>query len=50
MEELCRRCKNEGCKRETEEFRNSKLPVCIDMENNPEHWDELEVRYFQEEL
>ena len=38
MHELCERCWNKGCK-ENEELRNEKLPVCIDMEENPEHWD-----------
>ena len=49
MDELCKRCWNEGCKKETEEFRENKLPVCKDMEEHPDDWDKMEVQYFQEE-
>ena len=49
MDELCKRCWNEGCKKATEEFRENKLPVCKDMEEHPDEWDKMEVQYFQEE-
>ena len=49
MDELCKRCWNEGCRNKGEEFMNNKLLVCKDMEAHPDEWDKMEVRCFQEE-
>ena len=41
METLCERCWNIHCK-ENEKLRQSKVDVCIDMNEHPEHWEDDE--------
>lgn len=43
MDDICKDCWNDGCKKQSEEFRNNKLPVCRDMIEHPEHWGEENV-------
>ena len=38
MDDLCVNCWNDGCKSQSNEFRNDKLPVCKDMVGHPENW------------
>lgn len=48
MEDICKRCWNEGCKVK-EELRQSKVDVCIDMEEHPENWEGLDDLYEEED-
>lgn len=43
VEEVCKNCWNDGCKKASEEFRNNKLPVCKDMIEHPENWNEEDI-------
>lgn len=45
MHKYCKDCWNEDCRNASEEFRNKKLDVCIDMIEHPEHWEEDEFYY-----
>lgn len=48
MDEICKNCWNEGCKL-NEKLRQSKVDVCIDMHEHPEHWDNYNPFYIEEE-
>lgn len=43
LDDICRKCWNDGCKARSEEFRKDKLPVCKDMIEHPENWNEERV-------
>ena len=43
MDDLCINCWNDGCKSRSDEFRKDKLPVCRDMIEHPENWNEERV-------
>lgn len=43
MDDICKNCWNDDCKARSEEFRNEKLPVCRDMVEHPENWNDEKV-------
>ena len=43
MNDICKNCWNEGCKNNSEWFRNKKLPICMDMIEHHEHWDKESI-------